>query len=65
MVYDEGYIDEEEFREFRERVFKVIRMLNGYISVSRGERVIQDSVNLLSSLADFPTYLLNPLTLYL
>ena len=31
VVYDEGYIDEEEFRGARERVFEVIRMLNGYI----------------------------------
>jgi four helix bundle protein len=31
VVYDEGYIDEEKFRGFRERVFEVIRMLNGYI----------------------------------
>ena len=31
VVYDEGYMDEEEFSAFRERVFEVIRMLNGYI----------------------------------
>lgn len=38
VVCDEGYIDEEEFGGFRERVFEIIRMLNGYIKYLKGRK---------------------------
>ena len=38
VVCDEGYMDEEEFRVFRERVYEIIRMLNGYIKYLKGRK---------------------------
>jgi len=38
VALDESYIDEEESRAFRERVFEIIRMLNGYIKYLKGRK---------------------------
>ena len=38
VAFDEGYIDEEESRAFSERIFEVIRMLNGYIKYLKGRK---------------------------
>ena len=38
VAFDEGYVDEEEFGGFRERIFEVIRMLNGYIKYLKGRK---------------------------
>ncbi|MCK4392917.1 four helix bundle protein [Candidatus Bipolaricaulota bacterium] len=38
VALDESYIDEEKFGGFRERVFEIIRMLNGYIKYLKGRK---------------------------
>ena len=38
VVYDERYINEEKFKTFRERIFEIIRMLNGYIKYLKGRK---------------------------
>ncbi len=38
VAYDEEYISEENFAEAKERIFEVIRMLNGYVKYLKGRR---------------------------
>ena len=38
VAYDEEYISEENFAEAKERIFEVIRMLNGYVKYLKSRR---------------------------
>jgi four helix bundle protein len=39
---DEGYIDENKFNEFKEQIFEVIHLLNGYIKYLKGRKNSND-----------------------
>jgi len=38
VAYDEEYISEKKLVELKERVFEIIRMLNGYIKYLKGRK---------------------------
>jgi len=42
VALDEGYIEDEYFNEYREKIFKIIRMLNGYIKYLKGKKDSND-----------------------
>lgn len=42
VAYDEGYLNKEELEKYKDNVFEVTRMLNGYINYLKGKRDTSD-----------------------